>query len=128
MSKRKSDRSAADSSDVTSAGIRWAEVGDDFLYMVEWMDGRYGSAKQILPSIDQTPVPAVLLNLPHLPACVPAPTVWSIRLPAALIDIFGVAGAADAVIIVRLDRCAAAGERQNAADNGMPGLMIGCRL
>ena len=56
------------SSDVTSAGVPWSEVGEKFLYMVEWMDGRHGSAKEILPSIDQIPIPAVLLTLPHLHA------------------------------------------------------------
>lgn len=54
------------SKDVTSAGVPWSEVGDDCLFMVEWMDGRHGSAKQAMLSIGQTPIPAVLFNLPQL--------------------------------------------------------------
>jgi hypothetical protein len=35
-------------------------------HQVEWIDGRQGSAKESLPSLDQIPVPAVLLTLPYL--------------------------------------------------------------
>jgi hypothetical protein len=66
MSKRKSNGAAADSSDVTSAGVPWSEVPDFALADVEWMDGRHGSAKGALPSIDETPIPAVLFALPVL--------------------------------------------------------------
>ena len=66
MPERKSKRAATASSDVTSAGVPWSEVPDFALYMVEWMDGRHGSAKETLPSIDQTPIPAALFTLPCL--------------------------------------------------------------
>jgi hypothetical protein len=49
MSKCKSDQPAADLSDVTSAGVPWSELPDYALAYVEWMDGRHGSAKEILP-------------------------------------------------------------------------------
>jgi hypothetical protein len=50
----------------TSAGVSWDEVPDFAISQVEWMDGRHGSAKQTLPSIEHTPVPAVLFSLPRL--------------------------------------------------------------
>src|SRR3954470_20013357 len=52
--------------EVTSAGMPWDEVPDSAIRQVEWMDGRHGSAKQTLPSIEHTPVPAVLFSLPRL--------------------------------------------------------------
>ena len=33
---------------------------------VEWMDGRHGSAKDLLPSISEVPIPDALLSLPSL--------------------------------------------------------------
>jgi hypothetical protein len=69
MSKRKSNGAAVGSSDVTSAGVPWAKVPDFALADIEWMDGRHGSAKAALPSIDQTPIPAVLFILPFFLIC-----------------------------------------------------------
>ena len=66
MPKRKPNASAACPGDVTSAGVPWSEIPDYVLVKVEWMDGRYGPAKEPLPSIDQVPIPAVLFNLPSL--------------------------------------------------------------
>jgi hypothetical protein len=43
-------------------------VPDYALAYVEWMDGRHGPAKEILPPMDRTPTPAVLSSLPHLHA------------------------------------------------------------
>jgi hypothetical protein len=68
MSKCKSDQPAADFSDVASADVPWSEVPDYALAYVEWMDGRHGPAKEILPPMDRTPTPAVLSSLPHLHA------------------------------------------------------------
>ena len=54
--------------DVTSAGVTWSGVGClDFARAdVEWMDGRHGSAKDLLPAISEVPVPDVLYSLPGL--------------------------------------------------------------
>ena len=52
--------------DVTSAGVTWSEVPDFARADVEWMDGRHGSAKDLLPAISEVPVPDVLYSLPGL--------------------------------------------------------------
>ena len=109
MSRRKSDRSAADSSDVTSAGLPWSEVGDDVLYKVEWIDGRHGSAKEILPPIDQIPIPAVLFSLPHLHADRP-------RGSKAMLDAHGAAAPALGCL---------APLRAGDGQNGLTGRLVG---
>jgi hypothetical protein len=68
MSKRKSEAPATDSSDLTSAGMPWSEVPDSPCPYTEWLDGRHGPAKDALPSVDQLPIPEVLLVLPVLHA------------------------------------------------------------
>jgi hypothetical protein len=55
-----------ETSDLASAGVRWSEVPKHALAHVEWMDGRHGSAKEPLPSLDAVPIPAVLFELPRL--------------------------------------------------------------
>jgi hypothetical protein len=54
------------SDDVTSAGMPWSEVPEFALPYVEWMDGRHGCAKDLLPSPEEVPIPAVLFELPRL--------------------------------------------------------------
>lgn len=68
MSKRKSSSPAERSTDVTSAGVPWAEVPDFALPDVEWMEGRHGCAKDALPSISQVPIPVILFSIPSLHA------------------------------------------------------------
>jgi hypothetical protein len=63
---RKSIRAAKGQSDVTSAGVPWSEVPDAPCPYTEWLDGRHGPAEDILPAVDQIPIPAVLLSLPVL--------------------------------------------------------------
>ena len=52
--------------DVTSAGVPWSQVPDFARADVEWMDGRHGSAKDLLPAISEVPVPDVLYSIPSL--------------------------------------------------------------
>jgi hypothetical protein len=64
MSKRKSEIS----SDLTSAGVPWSEVPNSPCPYTEWLNGRHGPAKDTTPSVDQFPIPEVLLTLPVLHA------------------------------------------------------------
>jgi hypothetical protein len=66
MSERKSNEPTTSSSELTSAGVPWAEVPDFALPDVEWIDGRHGPAGKLLPSISEVPVPEVLLRVPRL--------------------------------------------------------------
>jgi hypothetical protein len=68
MSNRKSETPATSGGDLTSAGMPWSEVPDSPCPYTEWLDGRQGPAKDALPSVDQFPVPEVLLALPVLHA------------------------------------------------------------
>jgi hypothetical protein len=43
-------------------------VSDFALPYAEWLDGRHGSAEDTLPSVDEIPIPSVLLALPVLHA------------------------------------------------------------
>jgi hypothetical protein len=60
MSKRKSEIS----SDLTSTGMPWSEVPNSPCPYTEWLNGRHGPAKDTMPSVDQFPIPEVLLTLP----------------------------------------------------------------
>jgi hypothetical protein len=71
MSGRKSNTPATGSSELTSAGLPWSEVSDFALPYAEWLDGRHVSAEDTLPSVDEIPIPAVLLALPVLQAVRP---------------------------------------------------------
>jgi hypothetical protein len=51
---------------LTSGGVRWSQVGHEGRETVEWMDGRQGCAKNVLPSSRAVPVPDVLMALPRL--------------------------------------------------------------
>ena len=66
MSERKSNAPRTGSSELTSAGVPWSEVPDSPCPYTEWLDGRHGSAEDALPSVDQIPIPEVLLALPVL--------------------------------------------------------------
>jgi hypothetical protein len=68
MSRRKSSALATVSSELTSAGVPWSEVPDFTLPYAEWFEGRHGPAEQPMPSVDEVPIPAVLLTLPVLHA------------------------------------------------------------
>lgn len=61
-----SNQKPPDTDDVTSAGVPWSEVPDFARPHVVWIDGRHGSAKNVLPTIDEIPVPSVLFELPRL--------------------------------------------------------------
>jgi hypothetical protein len=52
--------------DVTSAGVPWSEIPEFARADVEWMDGRQGSAKDLLPAVNEVPVSDVLFSLPLL--------------------------------------------------------------
>jgi hypothetical protein len=52
--------------DLTPAGVLWSDVPEFARPYVAWMDGRYGSAKSPLPSLDLVPVPDILNRLPCL--------------------------------------------------------------
>lgn len=41
-------------------------MSEDVRPYIEWMDGRHGSAKESLPSIEEVPVPEPLFELPYL--------------------------------------------------------------
>ena len=56
------------SDDLTSAGVPWSEITGYERPDVEWMDGRHGPAKGTLPSVDEIPIPEVLLTHPVLHA------------------------------------------------------------
>jgi hypothetical protein len=66
MSTREPSDAGPTPSDVTSAGVPWSEVPEFARPHVEWMDGRHGSAKERLPSVDDVPIPTALLTLPCL--------------------------------------------------------------
>lgn len=66
MPKDKSGITATQSDELTSAGIPWSEMPDPPCPYTEWLDGRHGPAQDDLPSIDQMPIPEVLLALPVL--------------------------------------------------------------
>jgi hypothetical protein len=69
VSKDKSKRRliAADGRpEFTSAGVRWADVPKFARNDVAWIDGRHGSARTALPSIDVIPVPDILNRMPYL--------------------------------------------------------------
>jgi hypothetical protein len=68
MSKRKFETPATGSSELTSAGVPWSEVPDAPCPYTEWLDGRQGPADNIMPSVDEIPIPDVLLALPVLHA------------------------------------------------------------
>jgi hypothetical protein len=68
--------------DVTSAGVPWSQVPEFAGHQVEWMDGRHGSSQQLLPSLDEVPVPDILNRLPFLHEQRPRGT-------KAMIDIHG---------------------------------------
>jgi hypothetical protein len=68
MSKRKFNTPTTGSSEPTSAGVPWSEVPDAPCPYTEWLDGRQGPAENILPSVDEIPIPEVLLTLPVLHA------------------------------------------------------------
>ena len=55
-----------DEEDCTSAGVPWSRVRHQGRETVEWMDGRQGSAKNVLPSSGAVAVPDALLALPRL--------------------------------------------------------------
>ena len=55
-----------DGPDLTSAGVPWSEVPEFARPDVAWMDGRQGSARSPLPTIDVVPVPDILNRLPYL--------------------------------------------------------------
>ena len=60
MSRRKEDK------DRTSAGTRWEDVPEHARHHVEWIDGRHGEAKSVVPDLESFPVPTALLELPQL--------------------------------------------------------------
>jgi hypothetical protein len=64
MATRKANDPELD--DVASAGIPWSQVPEFVRADVEWMDGRHGSPKEILPAVGEVPVPDVLFSLPRL--------------------------------------------------------------
>ena len=64
MATRKANDPELDN--VTSAGVPWSQVPEFVRADVEWMDGRHGSAKDILPAVSEVPVPDVLFSLPRL--------------------------------------------------------------
>jgi hypothetical protein len=71
MSKRKFETPAIGSSELPSAGVPWSEVPwsevpDAPCPYTKWLDGRQGAAENILPSVDEIPIPDVLLALPVL--------------------------------------------------------------
>ena len=66
MTKSKEEFEPRQSSELTSAGVPWSEVGDDFIHYVEWMDGRHGPAPDVLPTVDDLPVPPIFHQIPHL--------------------------------------------------------------
>src|SRR5262245_1646594 len=67
MSKhRRGNRASGGGPEFTSAGLPWSEVPEAVRPYVAWIDGRHGSAKTSLPSIELVPVPDVLSRLPHL--------------------------------------------------------------
>ena len=68
MSERKSNAPTTSSSELTSAGVPRSEVPDFGLPVEEWLDGRHGRGEDHLPSVDEIPVPEVLLTLPWLHA------------------------------------------------------------
>jgi hypothetical protein len=68
MSKRKSETTATDSSELTSTGMPWSEVPDSPCPYIEWLGGRHGPVKDTLPTVDQLPIPEVLFTLPVLHA------------------------------------------------------------
>ena len=49
----------------SSAGVPWEDVPEHALADVEWMDGRHGPGED-KASVEEFPVPSVLLTLPDL--------------------------------------------------------------
>ena len=60
MSKRNTNDAAESASDLTSAGVPWSEVPDFAVAEVESIDGRHGTAKDNLPSVEEIPIPDIL--------------------------------------------------------------------
>ena len=63
------DRNAYDANSdfITSAGRRLGDVPDFARHDVEWMDGVHGAASNVLPSVEDFPIPDVLYstNIDH---------------------------------------------------------------